>query len=70
MHTTPGADPNDCTFILQDVWKQLIRKEGFFSLWKGFTPYYARLGPHTVLTFIFLEQFRKLYYNTFRKDAV
>ena len=33
-----------------------VRNEGLFSLWKGFTPYYARLGPHTVLTFIFLEQ--------------
>jgi hypothetical protein len=21
---------------------------GILSLWKGFTPYYARLGPHTV----------------------
>ena len=38
-----------------------ISKEGFFSLWKGFTPYYARLGPHTVLTFIFLEQMNKYY---------
>lgn len=38
-----------------------IGKEGFFSLWKGFTPYYARLGPHTVLTFIFLEQMNKYY---------
>ena len=45
-----------------------MKKEGFFSLWKGFTPYYARLGPHTVLTFIFLEQFRLFYYNAFRKD--
>ena len=34
----------------------MIKNEGFFSLWKGFTPYYFRLGPHTVLTFIFLEQ--------------
>ena len=38
-----------------------IKAEGFFSLWKGFTPYYARLGPHTVLTFIFLEQMNKDY---------
>ncbi|XP_003386705.1 PREDICTED: mitochondrial 2-oxoglutarate/malate carrier protein-like isoform X2 [Amphimedon queenslandica] len=45
-----------------DVLVKLIRKEGFFSLWKGFTPYYARLGPHTVLTFIFLEKFRLWYY--------
>uniref|UniRef100_A0A672KF90 Mitochondrial 2-oxoglutarate/malate carrier protein-like n=1 Tax=Sinocyclocheilus grahami TaxID=75366 RepID=A0A672KF90_SINGR len=44
-----------------DVLVTVIRKEGFFSLWKGFTPYYARLGPHTVLTFIFLEQMNKFY---------
>eukprot|EP00057_Strongylocentrotus_purpuratus_P029206 XP_011683680.1 PREDICTED: mitochondrial 2-oxoglutarate/malate carrier protein [Strongylocentrotus purpuratus] len=44
-----------------DVLSRTIRSEGFFSLWKGFTPYYTRLGPHTVLTFIFLEQFNRLY---------
>ncbi|XP_059157011.1 mitochondrial 2-oxoglutarate/malate carrier protein-like [Physella acuta] len=44
-----------------DVLSKTIRQEGFFSLWKGFTPYYARLGPHTVLTFIFLEQMNKMY---------
>lgn len=33
---------------------KVVRYEGFFSLWKGFTPYYGvLLGPHTVLTFIF-----------------
>jgi solute carrier family 25 oxoglutarate transporter 11 len=46
-----------------DALVKLIRNEGFFSLWKGFTPYYARLGPHTVLTFIFLEKFRYWYYT-------
>eukprot|EP00914_Ancora_sagittata_P022541 GHVO01044768.1.p1 GENE.GHVO01044768.1~~GHVO01044768.1.p1 ORF type:complete len:198 (+),score=19.06 GHVO01044768.1:261-854(+) len=44
-----------------DVLSKVIRQEGFFSLWKGFTPYYARLGPHTVLCFIFLEQMNKSY---------
>ncbi|KAM9407981.1 mitochondrial 2-oxoglutarate/malate carrier protein-like [Salvelinus alpinus] len=44
-----------------DVLARVIRNEGFFSLWKGFTPYYARLGPHTVLTFIFLEHMNKAY---------
>ena len=33
-----------------------MRSEGVVSLWKGFTPYYLRVGPHTVLTFIFFEQ--------------
>ena len=46
-----------------DVIVKLIRSEGFFSLWKGFTPYYARLGPHTVLIFVFLEKLRALYYS-------
>ncbi|XP_005755445.1 mitochondrial 2-oxoglutarate/malate carrier protein [Pundamilia nyererei] len=45
----------------QEVLVRVVGKEGFFSLWKGFTPYYARLGPHTVLTFIFLEQMNRLY---------
>ncbi|XP_030043599.1 mitochondrial 2-oxoglutarate/malate carrier protein [Microcaecilia unicolor] len=48
-----------------DVLMKVIRYEGFFSLWKGFTPYYARLGPHTVLTFIFLEQMNKFYKKFF-----
>lgn len=49
----------------QDVLLKVVRYEGFFSLWKGFTPYYARLGPHTVLTFIFLEQMNKWYQRLF-----
>lgn len=44
-----------------DVITKVAKNEGFFSLWKGFTPYYFRLGPHTVLTFIFLEQMNKAY---------
>eukprot|EP00794_Sanderia_malayensis_P015041 gene15041-16594_t len=39
-----------------DVLIKIVRKEGIVSLWKGFTPCYLRIGPHTVLTFIFLEQ--------------
>ncbi|KAL1139932.1 hypothetical protein AAG570_006909 [Ranatra chinensis] len=46
-----------------DVLMKVVRNEGFFALWKGFTPYYARLGPHTVLTFIFLEQLNQAYKN-------
>ncbi|XP_037952701.1 mitochondrial 2-oxoglutarate/malate carrier protein [Teleopsis dalmanni] len=44
-----------------DVLSRVIRQEGVFALWKGFTPYYCRLGPHTVLTFIFLEQLNQAY---------
>lgn len=44
-----------------DVLVKIARKDGIFALWKGFTPYFCRLGPHTVLTFIFLEQFTNLF---------
>uniref|UniRef100_A0A0K0DGE6 Mitochondrial 2-oxoglutarate/malate carrier protein n=1 Tax=Angiostrongylus cantonensis TaxID=6313 RepID=A0A0K0DGE6_ANGCA len=53
-----------------DVWAKyltqslkVIRNEGVFALWKGFTPYYMRIGPHTVITFIFLEQMNAAYYK-------
>ena len=49
-----------------DALLKIVRHEGVLSLWKGFTPCYLRIGPHTVLTFIFLEQFQKLarrHYN-------
>uniref|UniRef100_T1GU60 Mitochondrial 2-oxoglutarate/malate carrier protein n=1 Tax=Megaselia scalaris TaxID=36166 RepID=T1GU60_MEGSC len=44
-----------------DVLLKVSRQEGVFALWKGFTPYFCRLGPHTVLTFIILEQLNQLY---------
>lgn len=48
-----------------DVLAQIVKKEGFFSLWRGFTPYYAKLGPHTVLTFVIMEQLNTLYKTKF-----
>ena len=39
-----------------DAFKKILKSEGVLSFWKGFTPCYFRIGPHTVLTFIFLEQ--------------
>jgi solute carrier family 25 oxoglutarate transporter 11 len=47
-----------------DVFSRIIRNEKFFSLWKGFFPYYFCLGPHTVLTFIFVEQCRNMYLSS------
>ncbi|KAF0980685.1 hypothetical protein FDP41_013168 [Naegleria fowleri] len=44
-----------------DVITRVAKNEGVLSLWKGFTPYFLRLGPHTVLTFVFLEQFRMAF---------
>ena len=53
---------------LAEVFKKIVKNEGLLALWKGFTPYYARLGPHTVLTFIFLEQLNH-YYRTYNAHS-
>lgn len=44
-----------------DVMVKVAKNEGVFALWKGFTPYFCRLGPHTVITFILLEQLNVAY---------
>lgn len=56
-----GADGKPQYTGTFDVLKKVSKHEGFFSLWRGFMPYYARLGPHTVLTFIIMEQLNTLY---------
>ena len=35
-----------------DVVFKVVRDEGFLRLWSGFLPYYLRLAPHTVITFL------------------
>lgn len=48
---TSYTGPFDCA-------AQTVRAEGWSALQKGWLAQYARLGPHTVLTFLFLEQLR------------
>ncbi|KAL1465126.1 hypothetical protein WDU94_004717 [Cyamophila willieti] len=45
-----------------DVLGKVVKQEGVLALWKGFMPYFLRIGPHTVLTFVFLEQMC-IFYN-------
>ncbi|XP_016965064.1 mitochondrial 2-oxoglutarate/malate carrier protein [Drosophila biarmipes] len=44
-----------------DVLKKVLMNEGAFAMWKGFTPYLIRMGPHTIFSFVFLEQMNKAY---------
>ncbi|KAJ2512418.1 Mitochondrial oxaloacetate carrier protein [Coemansia sp. RSA 1939] len=37
-----------------------VSTEGVFSLYKGFLAHYLRLGPHTILMFVFVEQIKAL----------
>ncbi|KAH8257486.1 hypothetical protein KR038_010598 [Drosophila bunnanda] len=44
-----------------DVLLKVVKNEGFLAMWKGFTPHLCRVAPHTVLSFVFLEQMNKAY---------
>jgi solute carrier family 25 oxoglutarate transporter 11 len=46
---------------LADVLFKTVRNEGVLSLWKGFVPFFLRLGPHTIVAFMTLEQLTLLY---------
>ncbi|KAJ1644014.1 Mitochondrial oxaloacetate carrier protein [Coemansia asiatica] len=37
-----------------------VSTEGVFSLYKGFLAHYLRLGPHTILMFVFMEQIKAI----------
>ncbi|EYC14072.1 hypothetical protein Y032_0042g699 [Ancylostoma ceylanicum] len=50
---------------LTDVFLKVLKKEGVFAFWKGFTPYFLRMGPYTVLSFMFLEQLNAAYLRRF-----
>lgn len=40
---------------------EIYRVEGFAWMFKGWVPSFIRVGPHTILTFLFLEEHKKIY---------
>ncbi|GAM27251.1 hypothetical protein SAMD00019534_104260, partial [Acytostelium subglobosum LB1] len=43
-----------------DCLTKTLQTEGLHGLYKGFIPNWLRIGPHTLVTFIFYENLRKL----------
>ncbi|KAK3838041.1 MAG: mitochondrial carrier domain-containing protein [Linnemannia gamsii] len=43
-----------------DCFLKTVKTEGVTALYKGFTAHYLRIGPHTIFTFVFMEQTKKL----------
>ncbi|RKF74352.1 Mitochondrial dicarboxylate transporter [Golovinomyces cichoracearum] len=41
----------------------VYRSEGVSWIFRGWLPSFTRLGPHTIATFLFLEQHKKFYRN-------
>ncbi|KAF7732565.1 Mitochondrial dicarboxylate transporter [Apophysomyces ossiformis] len=41
------------------IMAHMVKTEGFPSLFRGWMPAFVRLGPHTIVTFIVLEQLKE-----------
>ncbi|KIP06292.1 hypothetical protein PHLGIDRAFT_30533 [Phlebiopsis gigantea 11061_1 CR5-6] len=52
-----------------EVLRQALREEGPKFLLKGWTPAFIRLGPNTVLMFVFFEQFKRTWRTLFPVDS-
>ncbi|CAG2061016.1 unnamed protein product [Timema podura] len=50
-----------------DCFIKIWHSEGLYGFYKGFVPSYARLGPHTVLCFMFWDFLKKLEEDYFHK---
>lgn len=50
---------------ISDCARQLLKKEGFFAFWTGFSAYYGRCAPHAMIILLSIEgvtaQYRKLF---------
>ncbi|KAA8644187.1 putative mitochondrial dicarboxylate carrier [Aspergillus tanneri] len=58
MSATPAESRGHSLLgLLRDIYC----KEGFTWAFRGWVPSFIRLGPHTIATFIFLEEHKKLY---------
>mmetsp|Transcript_3350 Transcript_3350/g.7495 ORF Transcript_3350/g.7495 Transcript_3350/m.7495 type:complete len:305 (+) Transcript_3350:457-1371(+) len=43
-----------------DAASKIVRAEGVAGLYKGVFPHFCRVGPHTVLTFVFMGEYKRL----------
>lgn len=50
--------------VLDCGWRT-VQQEGVLALWKGLAPHFVRVGPHTVLTLVLLEQVRTVLHPLF-----
>ncbi len=46
---------------LWGILREVYKKEGWTWVFKGWLPSFIRLGPHTIVTFLFLEQHKRLW---------
>lgn len=60
MDQTVREDGTVAVSGIRDAFRQSVAADGVASLWRGFPAYFARGGGHTILMFLFVEQYRKM----------
>ncbi len=45
---------------MADCFKVSLAREGVTGFWAGLPTYYFRVGPHSIITLLALEQYKKL----------
>ena len=53
MNAKPGEFKGPLDLVM------FTARQGPLAFYKGYVPAFVRLGPHTILTFIFFEQLRQ-----------
>lgn len=62
MQQPSGPDGKGLYFKgMTDCFIKSIKTEGVISLWRGFWPNYARLGPRIVIVFVVQEQLKAMF---------
>lgn len=46
-----------------DCASKILKNEGFFAFWKGFSAFYGRCAPHAMIILLTREQVMKAYDN-------
>ena len=60
MYNQPVKDGRGLMYSnVLDCARKILTQEGPLGFYKGFLPHYLRLGPHTILTFVFWEQLKQ-----------
>lgn len=52
-----------------EILRESLRKEGPRFLFKGWTPAFMRLGPNTVLLFVFMEVCPYIHFTRVTEDS-
>jgi dicarboxylate transporter 10 len=56
-----SASTSESGDSLTGLLREIYRKEGITWVFRGWVPSFMRLGPHTIATFLFLEEHKKIY---------